>query len=97
MSSPRQAPLIDHYLRGAGDVGAEQRARVFRLAWDFVGTGLAGRNLQYERFYLGSSARNYQMAHLFGDRTRANELVDRFLTEDIKVGKKAGSRVAEAV
>ena len=90
-------PLIDHYLRGAGDVGAEQRARVFRLAWDFVGTGLAGRNLQYERFYLGSSARNYQMAHLFGDRTRANELVDRFLTEDIGAVKKADRRVAEAV
>ncbi len=78
-------------------MGAEQRARVFRLAWDFVGTGLAGRNLQYERFYLGSSVRNYQMAHLFGDRTRANELVDRFLTEDIGAMKKADRHVAEAV
>ena len=39
-------PLIDRYMRGAGDVTAEQRARVFRLAWDFVGSALASRGDQ---------------------------------------------------
>ena len=39
---------------------AEDRIRVFRLAWDFVGSALASRNEQYERFYLASGARNYR-------------------------------------
>ena len=76
--------LIDHYLRGAGAVTAEQRARVFRLAWDFVGSSLASRGEQYERFYLASGARNYQLAHGLADRTRANKLIDRFLNEEVR-------------
>ena len=61
MRDPELKPLIDRYLRGAGDVSAEERVRVFRLGWDFVGSGLASRNEQYERFYLASGARNRQM------------------------------------
>lgn len=72
-------PLIDKYLRGAGDVTAEQRARVFRLGWDFAGSGLASRNEQYERFYLTSGARNRQANQLRADRAQADRLVDRFL------------------
>ncbi|MDB5107916.1 MAG: 4-hydroxyphenylacetate 3-hydroxylase [Candidatus Binatus sp.] len=76
---PKLRPLIDHYLRGAGDVGAEERAGVFRLAWDFVGSALAGRNELYERFYLASGARNYQIAHLMAPKTRGKRLVDQIL------------------
>jgi 4-hydroxyphenylacetate 3-monooxygenase len=77
-------PLLDRYLRGANGVTAEQRARIFRLAWDFAGSALASRNEQYERFYLASSARNLANAHLFSERTRANRLVDRFLSEEME-------------
>ncbi|MFO1083983.1 MAG: 4-hydroxyphenylacetate 3-hydroxylase N-terminal domain-containing protein [Reyranellaceae bacterium] len=75
-------PLIDRYLVGT-DIDAEQRSRLFRLAWDFTGTALGSRNEQYERFYLGSSGRNLGMAHMLADRTRANRLVDRFLLEEL--------------
>jgi aromatic ring hydroxylase len=75
-------PLIDTYLRGAAGVTAEQRARVFRLGWDFAGTALASRNEQYERFYLTSGARNRQGAQLRAERAAADALVDRFLRED---------------
>ena len=78
---PAIRPLIDAYLSGAGDVGAKERAAVFRLAWDFVGTGLAGRNVQYERFYLASGARNLQRAHTVADYDRSDRLVDSFLAE----------------
>jgi 4-hydroxyphenylacetate 3-monooxygenase oxygenase component len=81
LDDPVLRPLLDHHLKGAGDVSAERRARIFRLGWDFAGSGLAGRNEQYERFYLASAPRNYQMAQMFADRTRANELVGRFLDE----------------
>ncbi len=62
-------------------MSAEDRIRVFRLAWDFVGSALASRNEQYERFYLASGARNYQMAHITAPTARAGKLVDRFLGE----------------
>ena len=78
---PALRRLLDTYLPGAGSVGAEQRARVFRLAWDFAGSALGSRNEQYERFYLGSGSRSLQRAHTVADRVRSDRLVDRFLTE----------------
>jgi 4-hydroxyphenylacetate 3-monooxygenase oxygenase component len=75
-------PLIDHFMRGAKGVDAEERARVFRLAWDFVGTALASRNELYERFYLASGARNYQLAHALSLKDRANRLVDGILGKE---------------
>jgi 4-hydroxyphenylacetate 3-monooxygenase oxygenase component len=90
---PELRPLIDKYLRGAKDVSAETRSRIFRLAWDFAGSALASRNEQYERFYLASGARNQQLAHMLADRTRADRLVDRFVKEDGTAGST--SRLAE--
>lgn len=66
-------------MRGAGEFSAEDRGRLFRLAWDFVGSALAARNAQYERFYLASGAHNQLYAHVLADRVRANRLVDQFL------------------
>ncbi|MFV0259598.1 MAG: 4-hydroxyphenylacetate 3-hydroxylase N-terminal domain-containing protein, partial [Acidimicrobiales bacterium] len=57
---PGLRPLIDEMLHGADDVAADDRAALFRLAWDFVGSGLAGRGFLYERFYLTSGTRNRQ-------------------------------------
>lgn len=84
LDDPELRPLIDRYLRGAKDVTAEDRARLFRLAWDFTGSALGSRNEQYERFYLGSSARCYDAAQTIPAQDRARRLVDRFLKEDIQ-------------
>ncbi|MBI1238581.1 MAG: 4-hydroxyphenylacetate 3-hydroxylase [Alphaproteobacteria bacterium] len=84
LSDPELRPLIERYMRGAGNVSAEERARVFRLAWDFTGSALASRGEQYERFYLASGARNQQVAHRTADRARADRLVDRFLKEPVQ-------------
>jgi len=73
-------PLLDELLHGADGIDAEARAALFRLAWDFVGSGLAGRNLLYERFYLTSATRNRITAHVTNpDRSRAYALVDGIL------------------
>ena len=73
-------PLIDELLHGADGTSAEDRAALFRLAWDFIGSSLAGRGFLYERFYLTSATRNRQALHLRSfDRTRANRLVDDML------------------
>ena len=81
MADPELRPLIDRYLPGAKGMTAEERIRIFRLAWDFAGSGLASRNEQYERFYLASSARNLARHLAFTDRKRADPLVERFLNE----------------
>ena len=80
-------PLIDEFLHGAKGTGAEERAALFRLAWDFVGSTLAGRNVLYERFSdLTSAARNRINHHLRNaDRARAHALVD-----GLAAGRKAG-------
>jgi 4-hydroxyphenylacetate 3-monooxygenase len=71
--------LIRRYLRGAKSIDSKDRARIFRLAWDFVGSALASRNELYERFYLASGARNYQLAHTLAPKERAKRLVDQIL------------------
>jgi 4-hydroxyphenylacetate 3-monooxygenase len=84
-------PLLDEFLLGANGVDAEARAALFRLAWDFVGSGLGGRNLLYERFYLTSASRNRIRAHLGNvDRSRAHALVDSILA----AGKKSAGAVS---
>ena len=72
-------PLIDEMLHGADGTPADERAALFRMAWDFVGTTLAGRGFLYERFYLTSATRNRQLLHRLFDRTRANSIVDEML------------------
>lgn len=76
---PGLRDLVNHYLRGANGVSARDRARIFRLAWDFTGSALAGRNELYERFYLASGARNYALAHTLAPRGRGKRLVNQLL------------------
>ena len=72
------ADLIAKYFQAAG-ADAEQRIRLFRLAWDFLGSDLGGRGELYERFYLSDSYRMTALAYTIADKTRAVELVDQFL------------------
>ena len=82
LADPDLRKLIDRYLPGA-KIDAEQRIRIFRLAWDYAGSALASRNEQYERFYLASAARNLQRHLVVTSRERADRLVDRVLTEPL--------------
>ncbi|MDG2113016.1 MAG: 4-hydroxyphenylacetate 3-hydroxylase N-terminal domain-containing protein, partial [Actinomycetota bacterium] len=80
LADPQLRPLLDEMLHGADGVAADDRAELFRLAWDLIGSGLAGRGFLYERFYLTSATRNRQSLHTRGyDRTRENQLVDDML------------------
>jgi aromatic ring hydroxylase len=45
-------------------VHAEERAQLFRTAWDFAGSALGSRVDLYERFYLSSAGRNLTLNHL---------------------------------
>jgi 4-hydroxyphenylacetate 3-monooxygenase len=81
LDDPKLRPLIDEMMGGADGAAADERAAVFRMAWDLVGSALGGRGFLYERFYLTSAARNKQMLHSrFFDRTRSQVLVKEMLS-----------------
>ena len=81
LQDPKLRPLLDEMLHGADGATADERAQVFRLAWDFVGSALGGRGFLYERFYLTSASRNKQMLHQrFFDRTRSQALLKDMLS-----------------
>jgi len=79
LDDPALAPLAAAYLRGAGEMDAHERVKLFRAAWDFSGSALGSRNELYERFYLASAARTYQLAHMTAQREIEGSLVDAVL------------------
>ncbi|MDQ6818489.1 MAG: 4-hydroxyphenylacetate 3-hydroxylase, partial [Actinomycetota bacterium] len=87
MATPSRADLdgplreqIDQYFQAAG-AGAERRIRLFRLAWDFLGSDLGGRGELYERFYLSDSWRMTALAYQIADKSFPESLVEQFLTD----------------
>lgn len=53
--SPVTAPDVERYVRSR-TVESTERIKLFRLAWDIIGSEFGGRHQQYEIFYAGSSA-----------------------------------------
>jgi 4-hydroxyphenylacetate 3-monooxygenase oxygenase component len=78
MANPELRPMIDLYYQGA-EMDADERIAIFRTAWDFVGSALAGRGELYERFYLASSQRMYQVAHAASIRETDLGIADRVI------------------
>ena len=72
LRGPRAADIAK-YLQGAKG-GAEERVRLFRLAWDMSISGFGGRQALYERFFFGDPVRMRQALYGIYDRT---PLVDR--------------------
>jgi 4-hydroxyphenylacetate 3-monooxygenase len=52
--NPELSPLLRKYVRSPG-TPSEARIKLFKLAWDALGSEFAGRHDQYERFYHGAS------------------------------------------
>lgn len=76
--NPESAPDIERYFV-SGSMGARDRVKLMRLAWDFIGSEFGNRHQQYEKFYGGASHlvktnmyRNYDFA-------RAGAMVDSAL------------------
>ena len=53
LESSITAPDIQRYIASPG-VESEERIKLFRLAWDIIGSEFAGRHQQYELFYAGA-------------------------------------------
>ncbi len=87
MATPSRADLdgplrgeIEQYFQAAG-ADAERRIRLFRLAWDFLGSELGGRGELYERFYLSDSWRMTALAYNIADKSFPESLVEQFLRD----------------
>lgn len=66
--NPEIGDMLRKYLPGANGIPAEERARIFRTAWDFAGSALGSRVELYEMFYLGSAPRAKMLQHTLGQR-----------------------------
>ena len=87
MCTPSEAdlrgPLADEitkYYQAAG-ADAERRIRLFRLAWDYIGSDLGSRGELYERFYLSDSWRMTALAYTIADKAFPESLVEQFLDD----------------
>ena len=78
LANPELGPWLDRYLPGADDCDASERSRLFRTAWDFAGSALGARTELYERYYLGSAARTYALAHIAARKDREWDQVPAF-------------------
>lgn len=79
MLNPETASDISTYIKSPNS-SSEERIKLFRLAWDVIGSEFAGRHHQYEMFYAGAPfvARNYSFRNYGYDE--AVELVDTFMS-----------------
>jgi 4-hydroxyphenylacetate 3-monooxygenase len=78
LRNPATRVDIDRYVQSPGMAAAE-RVKLFKLAWDAVGSEFAGRHLQYEMFYAGAPfvAKGYAYRNYGYERHVAD--VDAFL------------------
>ena len=76
-----KGPLADtigkYYQRTGTD--ASDRIRLFRLAWDQVGTQFGSRQALYERFFNGDMVQLRQRRYATYDYTRAKDALRTFM------------------
>jgi 4-hydroxyphenylacetate 3-monooxygenase len=72
------APDLRKYFRGK-NASAEEKAKLFKLAWDLAGEAFGSRQVLYERFYSGDPVRNLAGLYLMTDKTPYTDKVKRLL------------------
>jgi 4-hydroxyphenylacetate 3-monooxygenase len=73
------APDLQRFITSPG-LDSVERTKLFKLAWDLVGSEFAGRHAQYELFYAGSRSMTTAVrAYRNYDFASARALVDRCL------------------
>jgi 4-hydroxyphenylacetate 3-monooxygenase len=76
--NPESRSDVERYFVSGG-MGARDRVRLMRLAWDFLGTEFANRHQQYEKFYGGASHLVKMNMYRAYDFDRAGSMVDAAL------------------
>ena len=74
-------PDIRRYYQAA-NAPAEERIRLFRLAWEIACSSFGGRQVLYERYFAGDFYRNVANHYTNHDKRPYRELVEAFLARD---------------
>ncbi|HLI35852.1 MAG TPA: 4-hydroxyphenylacetate 3-hydroxylase N-terminal domain-containing protein [Streptosporangiaceae bacterium] len=82
---------MERYIRSPG-VPAQERVKLFKLAWDAVGSEFAGRHHQYEMFYAGAPFVAKGYAYRNYDFTESLAMVEKFLSGYDLPGPAGGER-----
>ena len=85
--NPEERPYIDRYVRGRPGISAEERVRLFKLAWDVTGSAFAQRMTQYVTFYSGDPVRLTAAFYVGYEKEPLTDIVDRALgkTPDLDI------------
>lgn len=75
---PDEVAAMD-VVMGSDQLPVRDRVKLFKLAWDLVGSEFAGRHVQYERFYSGAPAVVKMHAHRHYPFAEAEALAQDFL------------------
>lgn len=70
--------FIDKYCSGA-NVSAEAKRKLFKLAWDLIGSEFGSRQELYERFFSGDPVRNYATRYREYDKEPLKKRVEQFI------------------
>src|SRR5215470_1221728 len=77
--NPEIAPDLERYVRSPG-LKSVERTKLYKLAWDLVGSEFAGRHQQYELFYAGARNQTTSVrAYRAFDFAAARAMVERCL------------------
>ena len=71
---------IDKFYQGVS-INAKERVRLFRLAWDLIGTQFGSRQTLYERFFNGDVVQLRQRRYATYDYSRADASLELFMKE----------------
>ncbi|AJY74773.1 4-hydroxyphenylacetate 3-hydroxylase family protein [Paenibacillus beijingensis] len=84
-------PLKDlmHTYYAGKQVGADDKVRLFKLAWDLAGSQLGSRHELYERFYAGDPVRTYANQYVNADKSDLERRMRQF--RQAHYGKEAES------
>lgn len=77
LENPELRVYIDKYVRGRPGVSAEERIKLFKLAWDLTGDAFGQRLRQYVKFYSGDPVRNTAGFYIGYDKAPLSDVVDR--------------------
>jgi len=76
-NSPARAMVDKYYQAKLAD--GEERIRLFKLAWDLVGSSFGGRQELYERFFFGDPVRTASQYYTWYDKEPYKERVRELL------------------
>jgi 4-hydroxyphenylacetate 3-monooxygenase len=80
MNSPVRKDVDKYYQSKLAN--AEERLRIFKLAWDVVGSSFGGRQELYERFFFGDPVRMASAYYSWYDKEPYKERVRKFLLSE---------------